>query len=462
MYAFNPFKKDLKEVQGKDLIILRDVSEGWYVEYKKQSLRVKDLSKHLCAFANQYGGFMFFGVVEKDDGSRKADSFPGLSSEDTSSLSIIVREAAIAHSSPPIYYEEHIIIGPCEDIELLDDKCILIIGIRQGNNPPYIHSSGKIYRRLADQSKPEAETDRHVLDLLWNKGNAFKKEINMFLRKTPKLPSAQSDSVWAFIHIIPDINYPSNERDIKLEQFKKLTFQQQDVKLEPFAPMQSIFSKKHGFIARQVDNNDPGLANLSLRWWHGGGARFDIPVNNWTIEQFYNNRMNYKYCADFCSEAFRQGFRNIRICDFSQLILGIVSLLNIYRHLRYETGDDRPAFATFELRNTFYKLPFVDSKKYIDRCSTNGIPVIQEEIIVFEDKPYIDNMISLADENKIKSKLSADDNSKMFPYLYASPIAYRILKYIGVLHEAEHLAVDAEMWGINKLRKVKDGLINND
>ena len=60
-------------------------------------------------------------------------------------------------------------------------------------------------------------------------------------------------------------------------------------------------------IARQVENNDPGLANPSLRWWHLGAARFDIPVNTWTIDDFCRKKTEYKYSSNFCSEFEKQG-----------------------------------------------------------------------------------------------------------------------------------------------------------
>lgn len=451
MYSFNPFKKPLNKVEGKDLISLFDISEGWYVDYKRESIKIKDIAKHISAFSNQYGGFLFFGVVEKGDGSRQAGAFPGVPSEEVSSLSINIREAAVAHSSPPIFYEEHIINGPCNEIELPENKSILIVGIPQGDNPPYIHSSGRIYRRLADQSKPKEETDRYVLDDLWRRGEENKKQVYRFLRDTPELPNVQSESVWAFVHVLPDVNYPTAINNLTFEQFRRYTVQSKDSILGPSMPMQSAFSKKNGFIARQVENNDPGLANPSLRWWHIGAARFDIPVNTWTIDDFYSKKSEYKYCSNFCSEFRRQGFTSIRICDFSYLIVSIASLLNSYCYLRKEISDDRPVYATYELRNAFFTLPFVDSQQYVERCSQNGIPVIQDRLIVLSEEPYFDNMISLPDIEKTKKDLK-DENNNFFPYVYASSLAYSILNSIGSLCDITQLAKDSEIWGHHRVK----------
>lgn len=451
MYSFNPFRKSLKKIEAKDLMLLRDVAEGWYVDYKRESIKIKEIAKHISAFSNQYGGFLCFGIVETEDGTRKAGSFPGIPREEIEPLSTHIREAAVAHVSPPVYYEEHIVDGPCEDIGLPENKAILILGIPQGDNPPYIHSSGRIYRRLADQSKPKEETNRYVLDDLWRRGKEGRDLISKFLRKIPELPSAQAESVWAFIHLMPNVNFPSTKNDeLSFEQFRSYTVQAKDNIVGVSMPMQSVFSVKNGFIARQVGNNDPGLANPTFRWWNFGAARFDIPVNTWIIKDFLEKSPDHKYSSAFIAEVYKQDFKDIQICDFSMLIQCIASLLNTYCHLRKEINDTRPVYATYELRNAFYTIPFVDSKNYIERCSSNGIPVIQDRSIVLSEEPYFDNMISLSDFDKNKEDLS-DDKNQLLPYVSAAPIAYRMLNSIGALCEITQLAEDTEIWGHHKL-----------
>ena len=97
-YAFNPFGKAIDDVQEKDLIVLRDVAEGWYVDYKQEGIKTDDLAKHLSAFSNQYGGFLFIGIREAEDGSRKAGTFVG---EDY--FSLIADSGGCCHSCKPTY-----------------------------------------------------------------------------------------------------------------------------------------------------------------------------------------------------------------------------------------------------------------------------------------------------------------------------------------------------------------------
>jgi len=449
-YAFNPFGKAIDDIQEKDLIVLRDVAEGWYVDYKQEGIKTDDLAKHLSAFSNQYGGFLFIGIREAEDGSRKAGTFVGVPKEKLASLSLQIREAAVTHVSPPILYEERVVVGSNEEIGLSVGKVILIIGIPQGINPPYIHSSGRIYRRLADQSKPKEETDRYILDDLWRRGKEGRANISQFLTKTPELPEAQRDSVWAFIYLTPNIDFPDPTKELSFEKFRLYTVQSKESMAGVSLSMQSVYSAQGGYIARQVERNDPGLANIALRWWHGGVARLEIPVNTLSIDDFIIQGKAHKHACTFISEFKKQGFKDIQICDFSILIHCIASLSNIYLHLRKETNDTRPVYATYELRNVFYKLPFVDSIKFIERCSTNGIPVIQDRIIRCLETPYFDNMLQLRVPEE-SPETSAEDKIQTAPYLFAAPIAYHILNVIGALCDISQIADDEEIWGTHKV-----------
>jgi hypothetical protein len=316
-YSFNPFRKAIDEVQVQDLAILKNVAEGWYVDYKREGIKTNDLAKHLSAFSNQYGGFLIIGIREDEDGSRKAGSFIGIPQEELASLSLQIREAAVSHISPPVLYEERVVIGPCEEIGLAANKAILIIGIPQGNNPPYIHSSGRIYRRLADQSKPKEETDRYILDDLWRRGKEERDSLSEFLKKTPELPVVQENSTWAFVYLVPNIDFPDPKIELSFEKFRLYTVQCKESVGLPSMPMQSVYSAQGGYIARQVEKNNPGLACVALRWWHGGVARLEIPINTFSIHDFIRQQGRHKYAQAFVSELLKQEFKDVEIWETS-------------------------------------------------------------------------------------------------------------------------------------------------
>jgi predicted HTH transcriptional regulator len=163
-YRYSPFTKPLHDLTGDDLAILRDVSEGWFVDYKSEPLSTRDFAKHTSAFGNQFGGWLFVGVAEGPNKSMKAGSFPGVQAADVSKILVQVREAVSAHVSPAVCFDHKVIDGPVPTLELPSERSIIIIGVPEGSSPPYVHSTGRIYRRIADSSDPKAETDRAVLD----------------------------------------------------------------------------------------------------------------------------------------------------------------------------------------------------------------------------------------------------------------------------------------------------------
>src|SRR5579863_1889327 len=72
---YSPFSKSLNELDASDLEALKDVNEGWYVEYKGEMSKAPDIAKSVSAFANTYGGWVFTGSRKNQRLSRSPDHF---------------------------------------------------------------------------------------------------------------------------------------------------------------------------------------------------------------------------------------------------------------------------------------------------------------------------------------------------------------------------------------------------
>jgi hypothetical protein len=445
-YAFNPLKKILEETTAEDLIGLRQIAEGWYVDYKAEGLNVSDLGKHMSAFSNQYGGWLYFGVKEAPDGSRLADSFPGIATEQVHALSLRVREAASAHVSPPLLYEERLVSGPCEKIGLAEGRAILILGIPQGVDPPYIHSSGRIFRRLSDQSKPEAEKDRYALDRLIERGREFRNRIAERLRRTPELRSEQRDSTFVYIHLAPDLRLPEPKAKLSITQFRDICNNKEDAQGSISIPLDQVHASEFGFVGRQIEDNDPEFARLGMRWWHNGIARLDIPVNVWPLERFKSEPPRYRHSSEFVRELSAQRLFSREICDFAFLVQAVAALTNLYVRLRESTGDFRPLYAACEMRNLFYRVPFFNSARYIDKCRRDGVPLLMERVIAFPERPYFDNMFLLLDPFTGFGASDSDPiSSDALPYLRVHALTHWMFSSIGVVADVEEL-FDADFY----------------
>jgi hypothetical protein len=88
----------------------------------------------------------------------------------------------------------------------------------------------------------------------------------------------------------------------------------------------------------------------------------------------------------------------------------------------------------------------------MNRCKANGVPVIQDKVIMHSNKPYFDNMIPVTfptlDEYTQKASFTE-------PYLIAGAIALWIFNSIGFLSDPQQLISDIEAWGIDKVSTAK-------
>ncbi|MBN4081333.1 ATP-binding protein, partial [Caldithrix abyssi] len=195
--GFNPFNKSIDELESSDLGVLREVNEGWYIEYKSQGLSIKDYAKHLSAFANQHGGWFFIGIKE-DEEKVTAGEFCGIPTNMVSSEIIKLREAVSAHCSPVIHFKYKCVNGIDNSIGLEADRSILIINVPKGFETPYIHSSGKIYRRVADQSTPEK--DRYELNGLYERAQKYGDTFEKNLKSLPFLFNTVQPRAFIYLH----------------------------------------------------------------------------------------------------------------------------------------------------------------------------------------------------------------------------------------------------------------------
>ncbi|GAB3380086.1 AlbA family DNA-binding domain-containing protein [Lysobacter fragariae] len=169
--SYSPFSKQLEDVLVDDLVALRTVHEGWYVEYKEAVPNPPAIAKSVSAFANTYGGFLFYGVKEKSKDNNVADEFLGIASCDVESMRERIRQAICAHSAPEPHFDIKVWSGPSDALELAEGRSIICIRVPRSSRAPHIHKSGVIYRRVADSSEPTPENDRHALGELFKRSD---------------------------------------------------------------------------------------------------------------------------------------------------------------------------------------------------------------------------------------------------------------------------------------------------
>lgn len=110
---YNPFDKPLGEaLQAEDLqmLITRQVAEGYYIEYKREMSSTTKIARSLASLANTYGGWCIVGIeTNQHNVATTVSGFDPTSCNDPIS---VVRELVKHHIDPiPIFFPQVVILG---------------------------------------------------------------------------------------------------------------------------------------------------------------------------------------------------------------------------------------------------------------------------------------------------------------------------------------------------------------
>lgn len=426
-FAYDPFDNQLDSVSGEDLHNLRDIPESWHIDYKRSSLKTLDYAKQLSSFANQYGGWLFIGI-EEDEKNRTASKFCGIPNSELANACMSISQAA-ALVSPFVDYKEKIVHGPVSTIGLEKDHAIIIIGIPKSHRTPHIHPSGQIYRRVSDHSSPKPETDRHILDELWTRRDEHNSRKNARLNELPELIHDNLDRPWAHIFIKPVDNKPSPKALLDFDDFERImTVKKPHSQRTVHVPFNSVYSSLNGYVARQLQN-DPVSPTLTVRYWHDGLMRFDIPLNLHEYPFLDEITENASLGREFFNTLNNAGFKSAKIIDYSKFIGLTAGLCEAYLLIYRLLEDRRDLRASFTLRNVMGTSPFVNSQKYLDRIRLHSLPIsIDKEIK--HPKQYSDSHgIELTLDAKKEVPSMPDE---LAPFFFCMPIYYILLNSVGV------------------------------
>jgi hypothetical protein len=429
-YRYSPFPKLLHDLTGDDLAVLRDVSEGWFVDYKSEPLSVRDFAKHISAFGNQFGGWLFVGIAETPNKGMKAGSFPGVPTSDVSKVMVQIREAVSAHVSPPVYFDHKVIDGPVTEIGLPSGRSIIVLGVPEGPSPPYVHSTGKIYRRIADSSEPKAETDRAVLDSMWHKSDDLRKALEDFILKPTACNTDRQNQV-CYVYLFSDLTFSNGDYDLSYSDFREALMTERDG-AGPTLPFDSLFPTPDGFIARQVGTNDPLMELVALRWWRNGNVRLAIPIS--TLQPAFYEPPEDDRLAELL-KAMGDARKHFHwILDLDQWLLLTVTLTSRFIALREKLQMTGPIFGKMLFTCMRGSTPFVGMPTYLETVNAFGIPVMQDDTVLCPSGTTAKSFRTLSD--------SPDSAPSIRPMVLILPLAIAALRAMGVPIDTSESAVD--------------------
>ena len=136
------------------------LSEGIFIEFKRQFPTTDKVARAISALAITHGGYFIVGIEETPNGlAHKADGYDSSSCSDPMAF---VRNACRDYLSPFPNFSHQI-------IEMNQGKRISVIRVPSGDDGAHIHKDGRVYVRKADCSDPVHLSDRITLDRIYEK-----------------------------------------------------------------------------------------------------------------------------------------------------------------------------------------------------------------------------------------------------------------------------------------------------
>ncbi|MCK8655459.1 AlbA family DNA-binding domain-containing protein [Pseudomonas umsongensis] len=376
MQQFSPFKKTFTELTTKDLATLRSVTEGWHIEYKREISKPDAIAKSIAALANTYGGWIFYGVTEESKENSVAGDFPGteLASADADLQKI--RQAVSAHLNPACHFDIKLLPGPCEEIGLLEGRCIICVTVPQSIEAPHVHKRGVIYRRVGDSSEPKEENDQYLIEKMFQRSNTKLKEFEAWISKDLELSEEERDVPYLRLLISPNLWGPPGAYSSPSVATVKTILNSRGERLS-YMPFDSIYTSAQTIIARQCVGQDPRKLTLTWKIQSDLSGEVIIPLRSFIgdAEDVAHYFRNHQHISQFTAELQKYTSKEWRIVDLSMVYSILGGIISAQRELQSGAGLTMDFYIKAKAINSWRATPFLDIQLYMEQIERNSVPV---------------------------------------------------------------------------------------
>jgi hypothetical protein len=406
MLYYTPFGKELQALVVDDLENLKQASEGWYIEYKREIPNAKAIAKSISAFANTYGGWLFFGVQEGSKEHPVAGAFPGIPRTELDATLQRMRKAVAEHANPSPHFETKVLLGPCEKIGLSKDRAVVCVRIPWSANAPHIHKSGVIYRRVSDASEPRPENDRFVLDQLWRRAEDFRREYEEWHNHDPEFSEGETEQPYVRLMLTADLWKDRDAwLDASIDEIRTILGATQG--LMSAIPFDTVYTSAGGFVGRQLSGNNPH--NLTLTWHLRRTLVSDvlIPLPLYTPSDpkvLLHEMHGYESIERFVSLLERYNHTSPRVVDLNYLFNILIGVAEIQKRLAARAAWKHSYFVKAKLLNAWRTTPFIDVSTILDNFERYGPPMCLDSNVTSPLGTDPNTFIEISDYTKVDSE----------------------------------------------------------
>jgi hypothetical protein len=371
---YNPFSKGFDDIEPKDLSQLSSVAEGWYVEYKREVPSASGIAKSVTAFANTYGGWLFYGVAEKSKDDPVAGAFPGIAKHDADGILQRIRQAVANHSQPSPYFRAKALFGPVEALGLAEGRCVIVGHVPWGPEAPYIHKDGRIYRRVGDGSEPRPENDRFVLDQLWNRSLKITEQYADWIDRELETSEAEENSAYVRLFLVSD--FWGDHAPLKYVSLRRVREIMSNASGNYAIPFDNIYQTAGGFVCRQTANNDPEMLGLTWKLGHNLRSEITIPISKFhrdnlrELGRWFDGYDHAKRFLDLCRT---QRYHSPTVIDLNILLHVFLGIARIQVTLAKEFSWNGSVFVKMKICGVWRTIPFFDAPHVLDEYERHGV-----------------------------------------------------------------------------------------
>ncbi len=394
---FNPFgDKSLSDLTVEDIakLVADGVTEGHYVEYKSELPNAADLAKAVASFANAHGGWLFFGV-ESDPTTNAATQAPGLDTGEVGKLADRVRDAVVGNLSPvPAYFGKA--------IDVAADRLVYVVQVPEGDETPYIHRNGRIYRRHGAGGDPVPENNRYEVDDLYQRAQRSVERFRQFATLPWSMPRWQADQPLGWLELY---TWPKYRPEVTLERFRELADPAEERKwwsaeeaweVGPSevrlpgtccVPFDQASSWAAGYSVSQLAGSaGPRAVPLTVEVRYYGACRAFIPLHSW------EGRLDEELEADLSGRWGEEARGGLVLFDGEDAFRALFTLAVKCARLAAKWGAVGPLRVRTRADNCWCHVPYFPTGAFREFVTGNGWPVCRRQRADFPDdvarQPY--------------------------------------------------------------------------
>jgi hypothetical protein len=402
MQHYNPFKESIHELSTDDLSTLRSVTEGWYIEYKQELSKAEAIAKSISALANSYGGWVFYGIAEESKENSVAGVFHGIDSSEVDAGLQRIRQSVASLLSPACHYEAKALYGPSESLNLDANKAIICVAVPQSIEAPHIHKKGLIYRRVADGSEPVVETDRYMIEKMFERAKTVAEEFKEWIADDPVLSKGEAQNPHVRI-IISSNPWKMPRPNSLLDIGKARTALGADGNVHRTLPFDTFYTTSRGVVARQVANYDPTATRPTWQIYNSLSGDISIPLklierNGRRFDYIFSN---YKLGSEFANSLEDSKIQEANFVDLNLLFHVVTGIIQSQRALLKQAGWPCEFHVKIKIFNAWRTIPFLDTGFYLEHIRKNGIPIFLSNECLNPPGTHPDTFIKIHDHSEI-------------------------------------------------------------